>query len=324
MMATKIEKKANRLTKALSKSRVAYSLSLSLGIMTGFGISKVFTGNFLEWLFYHAPIVFPVIFIITYGFIWPKFIKKTEAKLLEISPQSVVVPAAASKKEWIIAALIMLLVASPYLFRESLSKLGFKYLEDEITAITIPAVTKEGTQTILNVPALYLVSSPNLFKHTDKNQWSLTAKISDLEPIRYSSAQSNDPKDFLSIRAVHPNNRFFKENQHIYKELSIKASEPFDESAEYKLGLVYASLNTPFTGKHRSGLWVERMKVWRHFDKKHRNMLIMCSTEKCMIAAYIHPISLFNISFHPSNFDKWPLIYNKANKLLTRFQEPLS
>lgn len=256
------EKQLKSLNKIIRKGRVKYSLHMALAMTTGFGIAKIFSGGFANWLFFEAFVSFILVFIMSCFFMWPRHINKVNTMFSELDGDEIASPTDhKSIGSWFAVFIIGFVLAAPSLFNHQLAQWLVKQQEEAITEIEIRY--EDGTSVKLNIPQLYIIKEHNKeivpgFFESQGNKLTLTATLNDMKPlpfaaVNYTSAEryKQTPQTDPNIIAIQMENIQTELNKQFINDFYNKITKDYPDSitqrTEMGLNITSAKIKLPGT-----------------------------------------------------------------------------
>lgn len=330
MNVTKKEKKLKYLNKAIAKGRTKTALHFALIFLVGIGISKIFTGNALNWLFMKSWMSFIIAFTMSYALVGKKYIRDATEIISELGKGEIATPPKSNTGSWITFFLILALLTSPTLFKEQIKQWAIKGME---TAVVDLKISSEDRGTLnLKIPQLYIVKQHNTqiglsLIGKEVTQITLVATLDDMKPLPLINKQNPGIRRHQQSPARNPNiiilqmrNELYEINKNLidslYKEMTKNFSETTTKN-EMGLEIKFGKLRMPKTTG--VGFTIENVRFSVPTDPNSQNIFIACDQKVCTLITYIEPVSVFHIHFHPSELQNWKEIYKKSEKLIKGF-----
>lgn len=330
MNIKKKENKLKYLNKTIAKGRTKTALHFALILLVGVGISKIFTGNALNWLFMKSWMSFIITFAMSYAFMGKKNIRDATEIISELGKGEIATPPRSNTGSWVAFVLIACLLASPTLFKEQIKQWAVKGME---TAVVDLKISSENKGTLhLKIPQLYIVKQHNIqiglsLMGKEVTQITLVATLDDMKPLPLINKQNPNIRRQQQSPARNPNiivlkmrNELYEINKNLIDRLYKEMTENFSETTtknemglEIKFGKLYIPKTTGV------GVTIENVRFSIPTDPNSQNIFIACDQKVCTLITYIEPVSVFHIHFHPSELQNWKEIYKKSEKLIKGF-----
>jgi len=227
-------------------------------------------------------------------------------------------PAKSTRRYWVAAITIFLLLLSPTLFKNQILDMAVRWQTEQKREVT--AVMKDGTTIKYYIPGLYIIDEHN----TDEDSVTFTVTSNNMQPLALISDQYKRKDRHTIVPEDHPQvihitllgigAHMDEAANRAFLDKMLTVEQQIEEHQQYDLPLHRVRARVKNEGE-------KEVSIGQPLDEDSTNQLIMCGlmNNTCQMTANSYPEAFLLVTFHESRLPEWKTISEKAITLVQGF-----